>query len=381
MKLKIFYILVTNILLLTILQATVPTDWYYGRKINYTGAQSVGLSGNELFKSTIYFSNPLAKNIGKMQLAFSYDFGFLQERWTKQVFDQFDNTLGELAFAENLFTRGNLGNLSFLYPMKYMNISANLQPQYDYSYYFYREFRDDFYAKIGEEELKITGTTYNASLMVGKEFAKKFGVGAGFNYYFGSRKYSYHDSIVNGLVIDAETTGSPTGVGFTAGISAMPIDRLLIHFDYQSGTNLKKWSSDSSKKYPGSFNLAVSYLAAGEIPTKIGITAQYINWNVLQNTYRKTVEVGLGVEHTMLNSVALRYGFRFEPSFVPPTVHQGSLSFGWGFMIGNVHIDMGADIKRRIINDANLSVSTGDNTLKVYQNTGEILIGACIPIH
>jgi hypothetical protein len=48
-------------------------------------------------------------------------------------------------------------------------------------------------------------------------------------------------------------------------------------------------------------------------------------------------------------------------------------------MIGNVQIDVGADVKRRVIGSANVWVSN-DNTLQIYQNTGEILIGAKIPI-
>ena len=133
-------------------------------------------------------------------------------------------------------------------------------------------------------------------------------------------------------------------------------------------------------KYPAIYNLAVAYLASGEIPTKIGVNAQYSDWSVINSYFRKTVEIGLGVEHTMLNSVALRYGFRFEPSFVPPTIHQGSISLGWGFTIGNVQIDIGADVKRRIIGNENLLAQGSDNTLKIYQNTGEILIGAVVPI-
>ena len=379
MKLKILLILTFNILFISVMHASIPTDWYFGRRVSYTDAQSLGLAGNDLFKPTVFLNNPLAKSIGKMTIGLSYNFGFLQERRTKQVYDQFDNSLGELSFAENLFTRGNIGNIDFLCPLKFMNIGVNLRPQYIYDYYFYREYRDDFYAKVGEEELKVIGTTYSASVMLGKEFANMFGVGAGLNYYFGSRKFTYHDSILNSTPVDAETTGNPSGIGFTVGISAMPIDQLLIHFNYQSGMNLKNWQNSISKKYPANYNLSISYLAAGEIPTKLGLSTQYTDWKVLDSTFQKTIEMGLGIEHTLFNSVAFRYGFRFEPSFAPPSVHQGLVSIGWGFMIGDVQIDVGADVKRRVIGSANVWVSN-DNTLKIYQNTGEILIGAKIPI-
>jgi len=376
MKLKIFIFIVTSIMLV---QASMPTDWYYGRKMNFVDAQSVGLAGINLFKPSVYLNSPLGKELTKPQLGFSYNLGFLQERRTVQVFDNFDNTVGEFAIAENLFTRGDIGNVTFLLPFKFLNVSASLKPYYTFDYYFYREFRDDFYAKVGEEELKVTGTVYNASAMVGREFLNKYGIGAGFNYYFGSREFSYHDSIINGTHISAETTGSPKGVGFTVGLTANPIERLLINLIYQSGPKLNKWANDISMKYPANCRLEASYLASGEIPTKVGVSFQYSDWKVFQNNYAKPLEIGLGIEHTMYNTVVMRYGFRFEPSFVPPTVHQGLVSLGFGFMAGNIKIDLGMGIKRRIIGSENL-IFSNDNTLKVYQNTGEILIGATVPI-
>lgn len=376
MKFKVFGIL---LMIITIVHASIPNDWYYGRRLNYTDATSVALGGVELFERNVYYNNPLVKGLGNPKLSISYNLGYLLERRTVQAYDQFDNTIGEVAISENLFNRGNLGNVIFLMPLQFMNVSASIRPQYSYNYYFYREYRDDFYTKIGETELKVTGQVYNASVMFGKEFQEKFGVGVGLNYYFGSRKYHYHDSILNGNHLTVDTTGSPNGIGFTAGFSVMPFDRLLINVAYQSQAKLKKFENEVTLKYPEIYKFNVSYLAAGEIPTKLGLSIQYSDWKSIDSTFHKTVDVGLGVEHTMFNSVALRYGFRFEPSFVPPTVHQASVSLGWGFTFGAVKIDVGGEISRRIIRAENLVISD-DNTLKIYENTGEILIGAILPI-
>lgn len=380
-KLFVYYLMLSLpicSLLATICYASIPTDWYYGRIVSHGDAKSVGLAGTELFEPSVFFNNPLKKGLGHPQLSLSYSLDFLLERRTVLAYDQFDNTVGEVAIAENMLNRGNIGNIKFLMPLEFMNISAGLQPQYNYNYYFTQEFRDEFYSKIGETELKVIGTVYQASLMAGKEFAQKFGIGAGLNYYFGSRKFMY-DSIFNGNHVTAETTGSPNGIGFSAGFSLLPLERVLVNITYQSAVTLNKFTTHVAHKYPAIYNLGVSYLAAGEIPTKLGLSLQYLNWNTLQSDFAKTLEVGIGVEHTMFNTVELRYGFRFEPSFVLPTVHQGSVSFGWGFMVGNIKVDVGTDIKRRIINSENLIVSE-DNTLKIYQNTGEILIGALLPI-
>lgn len=375
-----FFVCVFNIwfFIFNISYASIPTDWYYGRRINFSDAQSVGLAGVNLFKPSVYNNNPLGKGLGKPQLNFSYNLGFLQERRTVQVYDQFDNTVGEYAIAENLFTSGNIGNVNLLMPLDFLNVSVGLNPQYTFEYYFYRVYRDNFYAKVGEEELKVTGTLYNASIMVGREFLDKFGIGAGFNYYFGSRRYKY-DSIMNNIHNSIKISGTPNGIGFIFGISAMPIEQLLINLSYQSGMKLNKWENDVNAKYPETYRLETSYLAAGEIPTKVGVSCQYTNWKVFKNNYSRPLEIGLGVEHTMLNIVALRYGFRFEPSFVPPIVHQGLVSLGFGFMVGNIKIDLGMDIKRRIISNDNLLFSD-NNTMKIYQNTGEILVGATVPI-
>ncbi|MCX8015229.1 MAG: hypothetical protein N2748_04345, partial [candidate division WOR-3 bacterium] len=287
--------------------AIMPADWYYGQAVNFTDAQSIALAGNELFKPSVYLNNPLSKIISKVQFSVSYDFGFLQERRTRQVFDQFDNTVGEVAFVENLATNGAFGHLSILYPLPVLNLGFNISKQNNFDYYFYQEFRDDFYAKVGEEKLEVIGQLYDANLMIGKEFFDKLGVGVGLNYYFGSRKFLYRYQYGSER-INADSTGKPNGVGFTAGFSFMPIDRLLIHLDYQSSVKLNKWLNDKSLTYPYQINLAVAYLAGGEIPTKIGINGQYTNWQAVNRSYQKIVEVGLGVEHLMFNYVALRYG-------------------------------------------------------------------------
>ncbi|MBS4015416.1 MAG: hypothetical protein KGZ86_03165 [Candidatus Latescibacteria bacterium] len=377
MKLRISIILLTMIIMT---QASMPVDWYYGRRLSYTDATGLALAGVELFEPNVFWSNPLSKSFAKPVLTASYKVGILSERRTVKIYDSFDNTIGEVAIAENSFSRGDLGNLYFLMPFDFMNLSVGIRPQYSFDYYFYREYRDDFYTKVGETRLKTTGKVYNTSIMIGRQFMEKFGIGAGVNYYFGSRNYFYHDSILNGNVVNADTSGSPNGIGFTAGFSVQPLERLLINLTYQSSAKLNNFIDEAvDVKYPDLYKLNVSYLAAGEIPTKLGLAVQYSDWQTIDPIFDKTVEVGFGVEHLLLNNVALRYGFRFEPSFTAPVVHNGAVSLGWGFTLGIVKIDAGAEIGRRIIYSENLMTADNDD-LKIYQNTANVLLGARIPI-
>ncbi|MCX7785597.1 MAG: hypothetical protein N2201_05145 [candidate division WOR-3 bacterium] len=352
----------------------IPNDWYYGRQINCSDAQSIGLAGSVVLKSRVSFDNlGLCGFASAPQFMLTYNLGFISERRTKMLYDQFDNTLGEVAFAENLLTTGKLGTTGFIYPTKYLNVNASIRPQYIFDYRFYQEFRDDFYAKIGEKEIKLTGSVYKMALSLSREFYKKIGLGVGVNYYFGNRKYWYHDSIVFIRQLTAETTGTPKGLGFSIGSALIPFERMLICIDYQSGPKLKNWSNNSQQQYPYIINAKFAYFASGVIPTQIGLSGQYTNWKRLNSTFAQTIETGIGIEHIFLNGVAFRYGFRLEPSFTPPVVHQGSISLGWGFAVGTLRIDIGADIKRRIIGSENLLFST-DNDVKVYQNSGEIVI-------
>lgn len=377
MKLRISIIL---LLMIIITQASMPVDWYYGRRMSYTDAVSTSLAGVELFTPSVLWSNPLVRSFAKPVLTVSYKVGILSERRTVKIYDSFDNTIGEVAIADNSFSRGDIGNLYFLKPFSFMNISAGLRPAYVYDYYFYREYRDDFYTKIGETKLKTTGQVYDVSLMVGRQFMDKFGIGAGLNYYFGKRDFVYHDSMLNSTVINADTSANPNGIGFTIGACYKPIERLLINLSYQSKVKLNDFTvNDVSVKYPDLYRLNISYLAAGEIPTKLGLSVQYSDWKTINSYFTETYEIGFGIEHLLLNNVALRYGFRLEPSFTTPVVHNGAISLGWGFIIGIVNIDVGAEIGRRIIFSENL-INSDNEDLKVYQNTANILLGARLPI-
>ncbi|MEO0092592.1 MAG: hypothetical protein ABIK61_07775 [candidate division WOR-3 bacterium] len=352
----------------------IPNDWYYGQQISYADAQSIGLAGVTVLKSKINFDNlGLIGFAPSPQLMLSYNLGFISERRTKMLYDQFDNTLGEVAFAENLLTTGKLGTTGLVYPLKLFNIGFSIRPQYVFDYRFYQEFRDDFYAKVGEKEIKLSGSIYKSSFLLSKEFYKKIGFGIGINYYFGNRKYLFHDSIVYMRQLNAETTGSTKGFGYSLGFTAIPIERMLLHIDYQAGVMLKNWTDGVNQRYPEILSLGISYLASGEIPTQIGVRGQYTNWKKLQPNFSRTFETGIGVEHIFFNGVAFRYGFRLEPSFTPPVVHQGAVCLGWGFEVSTIRFDIGADIKRRIIGSENLLFSN-ENDVKVYQNSGEIVI-------
>jgi hypothetical protein len=375
-----FKVILFLLMMFIIAQASMPVDWYYGRRLSYTDATALALAGVELFEPNVYWSNPLSKSFAKPVLTASYKIGIISERRTVKIYDSFDNTIGEVAIADNSSSRGDIGNVYFLMPFKFMNLSIGIRPQYSYDYYYYQEYRDDFYTKVGETQLKTIGRVYNTTLMAGRQLMERFGIGAGINYYFGERNYYYHDSILDGNVVNADTSGSPSGIGFTAGFSVQPLEQLLINFTYQSQVKLNNFIDNiTTLKYPDLYKLNVSYLAAGEIPTKLGLLIQYSNWNTIHDNFNETIEIGVGVEHTMLNSVALRYGFRLEPSFATPVVHNGAVSLGWGFMIGIVKIDVSSEIGRRIIYSENL-INSDNEDLKLYQNTATILLGTKLPI-
>ncbi len=359
---------------------TMPIDWYYGRRLNFSDAYSLSTAGVELFKPIVSWANPLTKAKAKPDLTAAYYVDILSERRTVQVYDQFDNTIGEVAISDNTLARGNLANFYFLMPFDLLNISVSRKPIISYNYYYYQEFRDDFYTKIGETELKVLGQLCETAIMVGKQFKDMIGVSIGLNYYDGKRTYHYHDSMLNSNVVNADSIGNLNGLGLTLDFSYKPFERLLINLGYQSPIKVNKFiNPDITVKYPAIYKLNVAYLASGEIPTKLGVQTQYSNWKTLDSTYQSSWEVGFGIEHILLTSVALRYGFRLQPSFIEPIVHLGAVSVGWGFEIGIIQVDIGAEIGRRIIYAENLT-SANDNTMKIYQNTAMVIGGLRLPI-
>jgi hypothetical protein len=358
----------------------VPTDWYYGRFFSYTSTLSLATGGAVLFEPSAINPNPLSRGAPYSIISAAYNIGTLNERRTRYLYDQFDNTMGEIAVTENTFSRGKLGLFKCLLPWRFFNLELRLIPYSSFDYYFYQEFRDDYYTKIGEEELKLQGDIYNATILVGREWADKLGMGGGINYLFGKRNYYYQRIITGGVSVPTVFSSTPKGIGFTIGISYTPFERLNGIIYYNHSVALKDLVSDGRElKYPSVLQFNLSYLAPSEIPTKLGVYLSYANLTHLDPKLDKSYKVGLGVEHTMLNLVSLSYGFRIESAGLNSRPVSAIFCLGGTFDIKPAKCELGIEISRRELLPENFTIPNMIEADKIYENIINILMGIKLP--
>ncbi|MCX7757248.1 MAG: hypothetical protein N2166_02905 [candidate division WOR-3 bacterium] len=373
-------ILSLGVFAINLIFGIIPHDWYYGRQVNYSSVASLATGGVELFEPSVLMPNPLQANVPKFIFSGAYQLSILGERRTQVIFDQYDNTIGEIATAENNAFSSKIGKLTLLVPSPILNVEFNFMPAINYDYYFYQEFRDDFYTRVGEEELSVRGALYKSSLLLGKQFFKRMGAAAGIIYFYGTRNYHYKYLMTNYPEVIADTLGNPRGWGFSLGGLYSPSEKLIVTAYYASPVRLIRSFTNNQTviSYPWTAKLNIAYLASGEIPTKLGVFCFYSNWQKLHNSFQKVLYLGVGVEHTLLNLVALRYGFRIEPSFVKPTANYVVFTIGWGFDVGSTKIDFGGEIGRREIYPEHFI--TDINADKIYENILNILVGIKVPL-
>ncbi len=369
-----FVVFTLQLLIFVNASSNVPTDWYYGRTRDFVNARSLGLAGISTLISSPsgMFINPaLLGLIKKPSFELSANLTWTSEKRTKQLFDQFENTIGEISVADNMFTTVKPSPFAIAYPFPTFGgsrvvIGIGYTSITDYYYYFYKELRDDYYQKIGDYEFKTIGQTQSINFGTGVNLSELLNVGAGLYYSWGNHKSTQK---MDSFKIKTLNFNFGTVTNFN--------ERLKIGFDCQNRWQMQ-WDTVSSPitiyYWNNSFGLGVSYNFPGEIPTIALTEFRYIFWQK-QNRFESgsnCLNLRVGIEHTMLNEVKLRYGFGVIPSIIklmPPTV---LISMGIGFDVEPLRFDIGGNIQRRTLNKENFYWSIDEE--KVYQTFGDIAI-------
>jgi hypothetical protein len=376
MKLRITVLFVGMVL---VAAAQVPLHDYLGDEVIWCNARmlaSGGVYGLESGASAA-FANPALLGFARRPAAeLSYGLKVAAETRTRIVYDQFENSLGEIAVAENMHGSGIPGPLAAVYPLAPIAVGAGIAPVRDFNYTYLKEYRDDFYVKTGEDRVEQSGVLYNGSLGVAYNPVDWLAVGARGGYQFGSRRYE------SWQIRGADTTyfvdtGKPAGIGFGAGLAVKPIRRLAIAADFSSGMQSDKWSEADSGyvgKYPWSARLGLSYRVPGTLPSTVTAEARYKAWKSVDSTMSDLVVIRAGVEHTLLNFVSLRYGFGVEPQPYDPTIQRLNAGFGLGFDVGVAKIDVGALMTHDVIGPTDFSTPLSASDLKVYENRSHFAV-------
>lgn len=357
--------------------AQVPLPDYFGSELRFTNARTLATGGATALDvgPGAAFANPALLASGRSMVEGSFGLVTNAEQRTRVVYDQFDNTLGELAVAENISAHGIPGPLTGSWRRGAIGVGVGVVPVRDFGYRHLREYRDEFYVKTGEDRVVQAGVFYQAGAGFAYRPLEWFSAGIRAAYGFGGRSYE------SWRVRGPETTyvhdeGRLGSTGFGVGLALEPVRRLMLGIDWASGIIVDAWSDAESAAfgYPWTGRAGVRYRAPGSLPSTFSAELDYTGWHFVDSTLSSVLAVRAGVEHIMLSFARLRYGFSVEPEPFDISVHRLGAGVGVGFDAGPIRIDLGALFSRVTLDAYGFSVPLSEADLKVHGNRSSIAV-------
>ncbi len=358
----------------------IPVSDWRGEEVTWYDARALarcGAAGIDIGPAAV-FSNPAGLAfLRRPVVQVSYGMRLAAEQRTRVVYDQFENSLGELAYADNVYSNGIPGPMAAAYPRGIFSAGAALGAMRDFNYTYLRAYRDDFYVKVGEDRVSQTGMLYMVGLGAAVRPLDWLATGLRGAYMFGSRRLeSWHAMGADTAYLADE--GRPTGVLLGAGLVTNLLSRLLVGVDLQSGYRLKNWRDSAGTltlvpsvcegRYPWSARLGVSYRVAGPLPGTVSAEARYSTWHDLDSNLSNVLAARAGVEHRMLTKVRLRYGFGVEPMPDDPAIQVASFGLGTGIDAGQFRIDLGLRLSRRVFGPTGFWPELSETDVRVYES-------------
>ncbi len=359
--------------------ALMPLRNYWGERITIYSARDLAFLGSSGPGSgaSILFSRPaLMGAMVRPSLELTYMANIVSEQRTRTVYDEFENTLGEAIFADNVTAAGLPGPLAVNYPvLRGLVVGAGVARIVDFQYRYRKEYRDNFYALVGEDRIVQTGEIFVGGAGVSYRLAEWLAVGASGGYVSGRRNLESWEIRIPDTTYWYES-GKPEGVAYTGNIVVGLSSRVQGSLGFVGPLKLFKWQTSPGSRVdvvlPWRVLADVSYRAAGKLPSRVLLEVGYSAWRSLDSNYAGVLDVRAGVEHTMLNFVKLRYGFGIEPSPFDPTIQRVGVGTGIGLDAGVCFFDFGAMFRREVVGDGLLRGEVTPEDQKVYQ-TGTVL--------
>jgi len=368
-------------LAVTFVVADVPLAAYWGERVAAGSARDLAFGGLARIEAvpSAWFSTPAMLGfMARPAVEASAGLALAQEQRTRIVYDQFENAVGEVVVADNAHSNLRLGPVSVGVPLfGVLGVAAGVRPAVSYDYDYYKEYRDDFYAIIGQDIVHQSGTLYAGGLGFGVRAHPKLGIGAGAAYLFGSRDLEITTIRMPDTTLEHES-GTPAGIAYNAGLSVEPLSRLLLNAGFSGGTKLAGWrKADSAqtaidRKQPNAVKLGLAYQAPGTLPSRVMAELGYEMWNGVDTSLTNLLVVRAGVEHLMLNFVRIRYGFAVEPQPFDPTVQTAQVGAGVGFDTELLKVDVGARFRRSVFGSGLFRTPLSPSDQTVYETGAEL---------
>ncbi|MEO0095893.1 MAG: hypothetical protein ABIL18_06820 [candidate division WOR-3 bacterium] len=324
-------------LLLLILNFTLPGVSSQGDFVYYYDARSLGVGGN----TTILENGLNPATIGlseKIQINFS---GFLYEGTEKRglrVYDSYGNNIGISTVSVCQTSFLDLGPASVIVPIKFFSLGVKHYRMYDFRYYFNQTYRDNFYQIVKIVDNKYTGAVNALAPMVGVSYK---GVSMGFesDFIYGAinnELKTIYPAAEDSIKRDSKNL---SGTGFKFGIMYAP--SLYIRIAYFLENKFKVFAESDTFEYPMGHNIGFYYQPPYRIPTKFAMEINYKMWDEAIYFYK------FGVEHTVLYNYAVRYGFCLYPDYNQNAIWTTNLTLGLGGQFKNYCFDVGFSLGKR----------------------------------
>ncbi len=288
------------------------------------------------------------------------------EQRVRHVYDQFENTIGEAVIADNLGFNWVPGPVSIVYPFQRFALGAGLAPVRDFHYTYLKEYRDEFYVKIGEDRLEQRGFLYSGNIAAAVKPVRFIALGAGFCYAWGERELNFQrvqEPDTYSFVIKSGIKG----LGWNAGLTVAPLARFSVGLSYQSRLRFNSPDSLSLKGYPWKGQVELNYQAPGQLPSQVKLVVGTEAWAEVATGLHNVIFVQTTVEHIMLNLVRLRYGFGLSPLCAEPTVHRVEALFGLGFNAGRYRINVDGNLNREEVNSSDFVLMPEPADFRAYE--------------
>lgn len=360
--------------------AEVPLREYFGVEAVTAGSKALAggaQAGLSLGPGTVFGNPAVLGFVSRPALLLGYQLVLISEERTRVVYDQFENSLGEAAFADNTAAYGDFGPVAGVVRLGTVGFGAGVGQARDFDYDYVKEYRDDFYVKIGEDRISQTGAIYAATFGAGTRVSRRVALGARASYHYGGR-YLSSRRLLGKDTIEQRESGNPTGWsgGAGAALRLTSNNSLMVGVDFDAGIRYGRWlESESSgirfttdRRFPWSGRLAVSWRIPGPLPARTDAELRYAAWHLVDTTLSNVMVCRVGVEHLMTNFVRLRYGMEVDPLPFDPAVQTARFGVGLGFEVGRLTLDAGLGFERAVIGAELFRVPLSDSGVRCYQN-------------
>jgi hypothetical protein len=320
-------------LVLLIVQLSLPGVMHQGDRTFYYDARSCGIGGVQLVLE--HSSNPAAMGLIKNPtVTISGAIQYVNEKRGLRVYDSYGNNIGISTITNNSFTRATPSGCSFVFPFQFLRTGFQFSPIWDYSYSFYREFRDDFYQITKTVDQQYTGRTYALTPMIG--FVHSWiQLGIAQRFMYGEKAFESFIIYPNGPDSIETSEYDCNGAATHCGLTLSPGMHFRLSYMYQLPYVIEVGTDALHDSFPAQHSIGFMYQPPGRIPTRFFGEMVYETWEDPLWLYK------VGVEHTLLSTYVLRYGFCLYPDYTENSIWTTVLTIGIGIQQSNFLVDIG----------------------------------------